>query len=67
MSRRKNAWLLSIPRRSGYGPSVSLGVTAQLEEVVPPVVELGLVGESLDVEQAAVKAKAATPPRLSRA
>ena len=67
MSRRKNAWLLIIPRRSGYGPSVSLGVTAQLEDVEPPVVELGLVGESLDFEQAVVNATAATLPRLSSA
>jgi len=33
-----------------------VGVTAPLEEVEPPVVELGLVGELLDVEHAAVNA-----------
>jgi hypothetical protein len=55
------------PEAIGIRAFVSLGVTAQLEDIVPPVVELGLVGESIDFEQAAVKATAATPPRLSRA
>jgi hypothetical protein len=60
-----------MPVRSGYGPAVSSGDTAQLEEVVvPPVEELevvvvGLVGEE---PQAAARAALAAPrsPSASR-
>jgi len=49
-----------MPVRSGYGPAVSSGDTAQLEEVVvPPVVELEVVvvvGEVGDEPQAAANA-----------
>jgi hypothetical protein len=69
ISRLKNAELLIIPVLSGYGPSVSEGVTAQLVDVVPPVVVvevlvlvLGLAGE--DDPQ---PASAAPNPALSTA
>jgi len=61
--------LLIIPVRSGYGPAVSSGDTAQLDDVVVPpvdellVVDVGVVGEE---PQAAAKAALAAP-RMSSA
>src|SRR5262249_33539509 len=60
-------WLLIMPMRSGYGPSVSAGVEVQLDEPDTLLVEVGLVSESPDVAQAAVSATPATPPMASSA
>src|SRR5262249_38505277 len=66
-SRLKYAELLIIPILSGYGPSVSDGVTAQVDEdVVVVVEELGLVGAAVDSPQPIAMAMPARPPNASR-
>jgi len=63
---------VNMPVRSGYGPAVSLGETAQAEAAVVPPVEEALavvvVGDVGDEPQAAARAALAAPssPSASR-
>jgi hypothetical protein len=56
---------LIIPASSGYGPSVSDGVTAHVDDDVV-VEELGLAGDDAE-SQAVVNTIPASPPNASRA
>ena len=72
-SRRLNAGLFSMPMMSGYGPSVSVAVTAQEDVELPPVDDpaeacVVAVGPVVDPEQALKSPPIATPtlPRTFR-